>query len=151
VVQPLAHGRYGRAIATWDDVERIALALPRTEKGTTWRAEAWKVAGKPKPRAFAWVRPLSQNDIRQLTELGRQVERGEILAVRTAGQPEKQAVLEQFSEFVFDIPHFANHSGVLVKLDMVPLGVLEDLIVDAWLALAPRDLAAAYLESSAPP
>ncbi len=140
-----AHPRYGRAIATWDDVARLALALPETEKGTTWRAEAWMVAAQPKPRAFAWVRPLRPSDIRQLTDLGRQVYDGEILAVRTAGQHEKQAVLEAFGAFVFDIPHFTNHSGVLVELGAVPLELLEDLIVDAWLAMAPKALAAAYI------
>jgi hypothetical protein len=145
-MQPQAHGRYRRAIATWDDVERIALSLPATETGTTFRTPAWKVAGKPKPKAFAWVRPLGKSDIAALTALGREIPAGELLGLRTAGMHEKAAVLEQFAEFVFDIPHFATYSGVLVQLDLVPLELLEDLIVDAWLAVAPKDLAAAYIE-----
>jgi hypothetical protein len=149
VVQAQAHGRYGRAIATWDDVARIALSLPATETGTTFRTPAWKVASKPKPKAFAWIRPLSQSDITALTALGRDIPGGEILGLRTDGQHEKAALLEQFGEYVFDIPHFSGYAGVLVKLDAVPLDLLEDLIVDAWLALAPKDLAAAYVAEHA--
>jgi hypothetical protein len=132
-------------------VNRIALSLPATETGTTFRADAWKVASKPKPKAFAWVRPLGKTDVRQLTELGREVPGGELLGLRTDGQHEKHAVLEQFAEFVFDIPHFSGYSGLLVKLDTVPLDLLEDLIVDAWLALAPGDVAAAYLAAHGDP
>jgi hypothetical protein len=145
VVQTQAHGRYGRAIATWDDVARIAESLPATATGTTFRADAWKVAAKPKPKSFAWVRPLRASDTKALTALGREVPAGEILGLRTDGLHEKAALLEQFGEYVFDIPHFDGYAGVLVKLDSVPLDLLEDLIVDAWLAMAPSDLGAAYV------
>jgi hypothetical protein len=144
-MEPQPHERYGRAIATWDDVARIALSLPATEAGTTFRTPAWKVASKPKPKAFAWVRPLRASDATALTALGREIPDGEILGLRTDGQHEKAALLEQFSDYVFDIPHFSGYAGVLVKLDAVPPDLLEDLIVDAWLALAPEDLAAAYI------
>lgn len=144
-MQAQAHPRYGRAIATWNDVARIAESLPATEAGTTFRADAWKVAAKPKPRSFAWVRPLNQSDVKALTALGREIPRGEILGVRTGGEHEKQALLEQFGEYVFDIPHFDGYAGVLVKLDTVPIHLLEDLIVDAWMAMAPADLAAALI------
>ncbi len=139
------HARYGRAIATWDDVARIALSLPTTEPGTTFSTPAWKVAAKPKAKAFAWVRPLRQSDVSALTALGREIPPGEILGVRTDGQPAKQALLEQFGDYVFDIPHFHNYAAVLVRLDTVPLELLEDLLLDAWLAMAPKALANAYL------
>ncbi len=42
-----AHGRYGRAIATRDDVARIALSLPAPEPGTTFGAQARRVADDP--------------------------------------------------------------------------------------------------------
>jgi hypothetical protein len=145
MVQAQAHERYGRAIATWDDVARIAGSLPAVETGTTFRADAWKVTAKPKPKSFIWVRPLRESDIRALRALGREIPPGEILGLRTDGLHEKAALLEQFSEHVFDIPHFDGYAGVLVKLDAIPLELLEDLIVDAWLAMAPADLAAAYL------
>jgi hypothetical protein len=145
VVQAQAHRRYGRAIATWDDVAHIARSLPATEPGTTFRAVAWKVASKPKPKAFVWVRPLTPSDVKALTALGREIPTGELIGLRTADQDEKAALLEQFSEYVFDIPHFHGYAGVLVNLDAIDLDLLEDLIVDAWLALAPRDIAAAFI------
>ena len=86
-----AHGRYGRAIATWDDVARIALSLPATEPGTTFRAQAWKVASKPKPKAFAWVRPLNQSDVTALTPGARDPHRRDPRRADTEGMGEKEA------------------------------------------------------------
>ena len=103
------------------------------------------MASKPKPKAFAWVRPLRASDTAALRSLARPIPTGEILGLRTAGLAAKEAVLAQFGEFVFDIPHFSGFAGVLVRLDAIPLELLEDLIVEAWLALAPRELAAAYV------
>ena len=40
-------------MVTWDDVERIATALPEVTEGTSWGNRCWKVKG----RTFAWVRP----------------------------------------------------------------------------------------------
>jgi hypothetical protein len=140
VVQTQAHERYRRAIATWDDVEEIALSLPATESGPFFHTHAWKVAAKPKPKAFAWVRPLRRSDITALTALGRDIPDGEILGLRTDGMLEKEAILHQFSDYVFDIPHFHNFSGVLVRLDAIPRPLLQELIIDAWRAIAPRDL-----------
>ncbi|WP_249011699.1 hypothetical protein [Conexibacter sp. DBS9H8] len=95
MVQTQAHARYRRAIATWDDVEEIARSLPATESGPFFRTRAWKVAAKPKPKAFAWVRPLNPSDIRALTALGREIPDGELLGLRTAGMLEKAAILQQ--------------------------------------------------------
>lgn len=33
-------------MATWDDVRRIASALPETEEGTSWRQPSFRVAGR---------------------------------------------------------------------------------------------------------
>ena len=151
VVETQAHPGYRRAIATWDDVAAIALALPATETGPFFRTQAWKVAAKPKPKAFAWVRPLNASDVRALEALGREIPQGEILGLRTADFEDKAAVLEQFADWVFDIPHFSGFTGVLVSLDTVPREVLEDLITDAWLAVAPRGLVAAYLAEHGQP
>jgi hypothetical protein len=37
-------------MATWDDVKKLALALPEAEESTTYRKPAFKVQGK----VFAW-------------------------------------------------------------------------------------------------
>jgi len=43
-------------MATWDDVARIALALPETSEGKTFDNDAWLVRGK----SFVWRRPLNK-------------------------------------------------------------------------------------------
>ncbi|HEY4725211.1 MAG TPA: MmcQ/YjbR family DNA-binding protein, partial [Actinomycetota bacterium] len=42
-------------MATWDDVRRLAMALPETAEGTSRDGlPGWSVKGK----SFAWERPL---------------------------------------------------------------------------------------------
>jgi len=48
-------------VATYDDVARLALALPETAEGTSWRHRAWSVARK----SFAWERPFTQADLKR--------------------------------------------------------------------------------------
>ncbi|HLV55423.1 MAG TPA: MmcQ/YjbR family DNA-binding protein, partial [Actinotalea caeni] len=61
-------------MAGWDDVERVATALPGVEESTTWGNRCWKVRGK----TFAWARPLRATE---RAELGEDAPEGEILAV----------------------------------------------------------------------
>lgn len=46
---------------------------------------------------------------------------------------------------IFTIPHFDGYPAVLVKMDDVDIGELEELIVEAWLSRAPAKLVKAYL------
>ena len=41
---------------------------------------------------------------------------------------------------VFTIPHFNNYPAVLVELGAIDERDLRDLLVDAWLAVAPAEL-----------
>ena len=52
-------------MATWDDVERIASGLPAVVGGTSYGNRAWKVGSKR--HSFAWDRPLSKKDRRDLS------------------------------------------------------------------------------------
>ena len=130
-------------MATWDDVARIALALPETEEGVFfegWRQ--WRVKGKN----FAWERPLRASDLKVLGDAAPQ---GEILGVRVADLDVKEEVLAQSSNAVFTIPHFDGYAAVLVLLDDVELDELEELITESWLTRAPKRVLAAYLASLA--
>ena len=50
-------------MATWDDVRRLALALPETAEGTSRDGLlGWSVKG----RSFAWERPLRRGDLQAL-------------------------------------------------------------------------------------
>ena len=128
-------------MATWDDVERIALALPETDAEVFfegWRQ--WRVKGKN----FAWERPLRPSDLRVL---GESAPVGEILGVRVADLDVKEQVLAETSDAVFSIPHFDGYAAVLVLLDEVELDELEELITESWCTRAPKRVLAAYLAS----
>jgi hypothetical protein len=60
----------------------------------------------------------------------------------------KLALIESEPEVYFTTPHFNGFSAVLVRLELISPAGLEELIVDAWLARAPKKLAAAFLASS---
>ena len=76
-------------MATWDDVRRLALALPDTSEGTRWRRPTWFV-GKA---GFIWERPLSKNDVKQLQELGQEVPEGDLLGVRIEAVGVREAII----------------------------------------------------------
>jgi hypothetical protein len=46
----------------------------------------------------------------------------------------------------FTTPHFDGYAAILVRLDKIGVGDLEELIVEAWLARAPKRLVKAYLD-----
>jgi hypothetical protein len=125
-------------MASWDDVARIALALPEVAEGTSYGSRSWKVAGK----LFVWERPLRKTE---LAQLGDAAPDGEILGARVPDEEAKRALVESEPEFYFTTPHFDGHPSVLILLDRIPRADLEEAIVEAWLARAPAKLADAYL------
>ena len=62
-------------MASWDDVRRIALALPETSERPAHGNTAWRVRDK----VFVWERPLRPADLRAL---GGTAPAGPILGVR---------------------------------------------------------------------
>ena len=126
-------------MATWDDVRRLALALPETTESN----DGWRIRQK----AFAWVRPLRKKDKADLERLGRAVPDGDIMGIRVADELEKQELIASEPDVFFTIPHFDGWPGVLVRLDQIAVDELEEVLTDAWLARAPKRLARAFLES----
>jgi hypothetical protein len=51
-------------------------------------------------------------------------------------------------EVFFTTPHFDGYPAVLVQLDKISLQDLEEVIVEAWLARAPKRLAEKYIEEN---
>jgi hypothetical protein len=128
-------------MATWKDVSRIVAALPETTEDGSGATLGWRVRKKP----IAWERPLRKGD---LAALGPTAPSGPILAARVPDVGAKEALLSDAPDVYFTTPHFNGYPAVLVRLDVIPVPELEELLVEAWLAQAPKRLAAAYLAGS---
>jgi hypothetical protein len=128
-------------VAGWDDVRRIALALPETSEGESRGLRRWLV----KDKGFVWERPLRRSD---LEALGDAAPDGPILGARVEHLMAKEALLADEPDVFFTTPHFDGYPAVLVRLERIAVEDLEELIVEAWLARAPARLARAYVDDA---
>ncbi len=126
-------------MASWDDVRRIALALPETEERSAYGNPAWRVRGK----LFVWERPLRP---REAEELGERAPEGPILGARVEHLLAKEALLADDPDVYFTTPHFDGHASVLIRLNRIKLPELEEAIAEAWMSRAPKRLLATYCE-----
>ena len=128
-------------MATWDDVRRIALALPETSERQSHGHAAWRV----KDKLFVWDRPLRKSD---LQALGEDAPAGPILGARVEHLVAKEALLADNPDVFFTTPHFDGYPSVLVRLDRIGVEELNEVIVEAWLVRAPQRLAEQYIASN---
>jgi hypothetical protein len=126
---------------TFDDVRRLALALPETDEHESRGLAAWRV----KQKGFVWERPLRKSD---LEALGDAAPDGLILGVRVEHLGAKEALLADDSGVYFTTPHFDGYPAVLVQLEKISMEELTEVVVEAWLARAPDKLAKAYLDEA---
>jgi hypothetical protein len=127
-------------MATWDDVRRIALALPETSERESHGHPAWRV----KDKLFVWDRPLRKSDLQALADAAPQ---GPILGARVEHLVAKEALLSDDPDVFFTTPHFDGYPAVLVQLDRIGPDMLNEVIVEAWLTRAPPRLAQEYVET----
>ena len=134
-------------MATLEDVRAIALGLPGVHErvdghrgGMTWRTDAG---------AFVWERGPGKADLAALEALGREWPDGPVIAVRTDGLDEKQALRETYPAAFFTIPHFDGFPAVLMRLAEVEPGHLREVVTDAWLLRAPKRVARDWLDAHA--
>jgi hypothetical protein len=111
-------------MATWDDVRKLALALPEAEESTTYRKPAFKVAG----RNFAWESPHVRGALCLNCDPG-----------------ELPLMIEALPEMFFTTPHYDGYAIVLVRLKTADAGELAERIEESWLIAAPKNLADAYV------
>jgi hypothetical protein len=128
-------------VATWEDVRRIALALPETSERESHGHPAWRV----KDKLFVWDRPLRKSD---LEALGEDAPSGPILGARVEHLVAKEALLADDPDVFFTTPHFDGHASVLVQLERIGIQALDEVIVEAWLSRAPQPLAEQYISSN---
>jgi hypothetical protein len=128
-------------MASWDDVRRIALDLPETSERLSRGLASWQVRDK----GFVWERPLRPADLRAL---GDDAPTGPILGARVEHLVAKEALLADDPEVFFTTPHFDGYPAILVRLESISVEDLKEVIVEAWLARAPKRLAQAYIDAS---
>ena len=129
-------------MTTIDDVSKIVSALPGVaeEKRKDHPDQlAWSVAGK----GFAWERAYSKADLKRFGD--QTPPQPPILAVRTAGLHDKEALLAAGIPGIFTIPHFQGYAAVLVELGATRKPALREVLIDGWLAVAPAELAQEFL------
>ena len=105
-----------REPVTYDTVREIALTLPGTEEGISYRRPACKVDGK----LFA-----------------RFHQDGESLVVRVDFE-EREHLLNADPEKFFITDHYLNYPYMLVRLAAVRRDQLRDLLLQSWRLAAPK-------------
>src|SRR3954449_10022273 len=127
-------------MASWEDVARIALALPETGERESRGLREWRV----KDKLFVWERPLRRSD---LEALGSDAPDGPILGARVEHLVAKDALLANDEDVFFTTPHFDGYPAILVQLEKISAEDLREVIVEAWLARAPKRLVDDFLSA----
>lgn len=122
-------------MASFDDVAQIAAALPAVHESDRRGNRVWYV----KDKAFAWERPFTKADIRRFGAVT--PPQGPFVAVRVSSLEEKDVKLMARPDVFFTIPHFDGFAALMIQLKPVKKRDLREAILDAWLAMAPPDLA----------
>src|SRR5437763_12005788 len=130
-------------MATWDDVRRLALALPATSERVSRDRRQWLV----KDKLFVWERPLRP---REIEAVGAEIADGPILGARVEHLGAKEALLADDPRVYFTTPHFDGYAAILVRLGRIGVDELTEVVVEAWLARAPKRVREEYLRSNAP-
>jgi hypothetical protein len=99
-------------MATWDEVQRVALALPETDERISREKRQWRV----KDKLFVWERPLRAKEV---AELGDVAPGGPILGARVEHVGAKQALIEDDPRVYFTTSHFEGYAAILVRLDRI--------------------------------
>jgi hypothetical protein len=120
-------------MATFDDVQRIAGALPEAvsdESGTTFRVDG-------KLFAWPWLERLDPKRAR-VPNLG-------VLCVRIAGEMEKETLLQMDPRVFFTEPHYDGYPAIQIRLAEIDDELLTKMLTDSWRLRAPKRLLAGGL------
>jgi uncharacterized protein len=132
-------------VTSWDAVCEIVAQLPGTALDEGSDNPAWRVNGK------VLVRRNPRLDVDDVAAL--RAARGEPIAIR-ADRGEREALLVDDPDTFFITPHWQSSPSVLVWLGTVDVAQLRELVIEAWLARAPkqliRDWHASQIEAQSP-
>src|SRR5882672_12871861 len=113
--------------------------MPEATERVSRDMRQWRV----KDKLFVWERPLRRSD---LEALGDAAPEGPVLGARVEHLVAKEAMIASDPGVFFTTPHFDGYPAVLVQLDLIAPGDLDEVVVEAWLARAPKRLVQAYLD-----
>jgi hypothetical protein len=116
-------------MADADDVRRIALGLPHVEEIDSDGFD-FRVGN----RGFVWSYPERRPGKSRLI-------RTDIAVLYVGDEAEKQALLLGEPDTFFTTPGYDGWPLVMLRLDEVDAGRLEELVTDAWRMRAPAELA----------
>ena len=117
---------------TFGDARELALALPEVQESTWYGQPNFKVRG----RSFAGA---------PTTKAATDGAAGDVLVVRV-DMLERDALLAAPGDVYFITPHHEGYPWVLIRLERADEEEVRELLVEAWLASAPKRLAAQHEE-----
>ena len=115
-------------MADADDVRRLALALPGVEEIPSDGFD-FRVGN----HGFVWSYP-------ERVPGRRRVIRSDIAVLYVGDEAEKQALVLGEPDLFFTTPAYDGSPLVMVRLERVDPGRLDELVTDAWRMRAPADL-----------
>ena len=115
-------------MADADDVRRLALALPGVEEISSDGFD-FRVGN----HGFVWSYP-------ERIPGRRRVIRTDIAVLYVGDEAEKQALVLGEPDLFFTTPAYDGSPLVMVRLERVDPGRLDELVTDAWRMRAPADL-----------
>jgi hypothetical protein len=128
-------------MATMDDLDALALALPGTTKEVS---DDGRPAYKAHDKTFVFHRSRRPDAVDPDT--GERLD--DVLMFRTENLDVKEMLLADGRGVYFTTPHFNGYPAVLVRIgDLARLDrdELEEIVVEAWLTRAHKRVARAWL------
>jgi hypothetical protein len=127
-------------MATMKDLDKLALALPETEKEIEEGRPSYHVGGK----YFCFHRRARRDAVD--AESGERL--ADVLVFRVADQDMQDFVLADDRGVWFTTPHWNGYPAVLTRiayLKQIDRDELEERLVEAWLTRAKKRVATAWL------
>src|SRR3954469_14549614 len=114
--------------------------MPEATERMSRDMRQWRV----KDKLFVWERPLRKS---ALEAMGDAAPDGPILGARVEHLGAKEALLANDEGVFFTTPHFDGYPAILVRRDAIAVDELDEVVVEAWLARAPKRLAKVFVDT----
>ena len=118
-------------MASQDDVRRICTTFPGAMEGGERFGFGVMVKGKHKGFCWSWAERVDPKKARVIND--------DVLAIRTPNLTAKEMLLESGPAWAVEDPHYNGYPAVLVRLESIDFSDLEDLLVEGWKTLTPKE------------